>query len=884
MQSKNTSTATQSKADVRLPEDLRTQLFEYRARVWATKIAEAIAVAICCLLIAWLAVFAFDRFFDTPSWLRGGGLALVIAGLALIPLGFYFWVWRRRTLHQVTRLICRALPGPGDRLLGVLDLVEDEEEQARSPVLCAAAVDQVAGEAKGWDLSKGLPTSRNNRRWKQAAVLAGLLLVCAVVSPAAIRSALARLASPWGSTPRYTFAALDNLPDEYVVPHGEDFTFPVSLSESSRWQPDDGRLTVGQQKPVTASLAEREYPFKVPAQIDDLEMQVRIGDARRKVTVKPTLRPELETVLADVTLPAYLQRDGIREQDVRGGAMSLVNGSQVVFRAKVNRDLEAATINGSNAKPVGAEFQSGLSVIKEDKEFELAWQDNLKLAGKEPFKISVTAAEDAIPTISTTGMRRQMIVLVSEQISFQLQARDDFGISEVGMEWQGFQYDGKPSATKGSRVLAGGGADRETLNATGTFNAEALGIEPQAVEVRIYAKDLYPDREPAYSQPFLLYVLSADDHAIWLTEQLNKWHRRSLEVRDRELKLYAENERIRSLPAEELNKEETRKDIERQAAAEKSNGRKLGNLTNSGEEIIQLAMKNPEFGVGHLEKWAEMLQVLKDISANRMPSVSDLLKDAAEAPAVASKTNPKDQAPMAGQNRSPPGKGGPVEEEPEEKKPPAAPNIVDGESSEQEFDEVAGSDEAQKKKGGSPPLSFPTTTLAGKPKEAEACPAGESMDEAVEEQKDLLAEFDKVADELNNILANLEGSTLVKRLKAASRKQFKISGTISDTIEATFGARSSKKQFKPVVQEEELAATDISYIMDDMQAYFDRRPFARFKNVLDDMRETDVLGSLRKLGDDIPKETGVSIAQCEYWGDSIDRWAEDLVDPAKGGT
>ena len=41
------------------------------------------------------------------------------------------------------------------------------------------------------------------------------------------------------------------------------------------------------------------------------------------------------------------------------------------------------------------------------------------------------------------------------------------------------------------------------------------------------------------------------------------------------------------------------------------------------------------------------------------------------------------------------------------------------------------------------------------------------MDEAVEQQQDLLAEFEKIADELNRVLANLEGSTLVKRLKAA---------------------------------------------------------------------------------------------------------------------
>src|SRR5208337_4249446 len=73
-------------------------------------------------------------------------------------------------------------------------------------------------------------------------------------------------------------------------------------------------------------------------------------------------------------------------------------------------------------------------------------------------------------------------------------------------------------------------------------------------------------------------------------------------------------------------------------------------------------------------------------------------------------------------------------------------------------------------------------------------------------------------------------------------------------------------------------------IMDDMQSYFERRRFMQFKTVLDEMRKLDVVGNLRQLGDDLKKENGLSIAQCEYWSDTLDRWADDLVDPACSGT
>src|SRR5437588_7290282 len=85
-------------------------------------------------------------------------------------------------------------------------------------------------------------------------------------------------------------------------------------------------------------------------------------------------------------------------------------------------------------------------------------------------------------------------------------------------------------------------------------------------------------------------------------------------------------------------------------------------------------------------------------------------------------------------------------------------------------------------------------------------------------------------------------------------------------------------------KEEAKGSQDVSNIMDDMQAYFERRRFVQFKTVFDDMLKVDVIGALRHLGDDLQKENGLSMAQCEYWSDTLDRWAEDLVEPASGGT
>src|SRR5262249_45493537 len=95
---------------------------------------------------------------------------------------------------------------------------------------------------------------------------------------------------------------------------------------------------------------------------------------------------------------------------------------------------------------------------------------------------------------------------------------------------------------------------------------------------------------------------------------------------------------------------------------------------------------------------------------------------------------------------------------------------------------------------------LPTTLLAGGVKGGDACPASQKLDEAVVKQQDLLAEFEKIADELNRILANLKGSTLVKRLKAASRLQYRVAGRLGDLVGDAFGVVAAAPKGVPAGQ------------------------------------------------------------------------------------
>ncbi len=271
-----------------------------------------------------------------------------------------------------------------------------------------------------------------------------------------------------------------------------------------------------------------------------------VGDWRQRVRIEPIARPELTSVTAQVSLPAYLGLPKTQTKDVRSGTISPVNGSRIQVAAVASRELASSQVNGQPQDPAGSMFTSPPVEVKGTGKLQLQWQDRLGLTGKEPFNLAIAGHEDEAPSLVCEGLPRQKVVLDSEMLSFKVHARDDFGVKRVGIEWLGLEEAAITKPAKGERVLAAGGNDKESLDVGGTFSAKSFNIEPQLIRARVFVEDYLPNRKRVYAPAAFLYVLNPEQHAIWLTEQLNKWHRQSLEVRDREMQLYETNKQLRA--------------------------------------------------------------------------------------------------------------------------------------------------------------------------------------------------------------------------------------------------------------------------------------------------------------------------------------------------
>ena len=349
--------------------------------------------------------------------------------------------------------------------------------------------------------------------------------------------------------------------------------------------------------------------------------------------------------MARIELPDYLQYSSFPEQDVRSGSLSVVRGSRVSVAAFATRQLTEAHLENDALPTRGNRIDVPARLVVDSGRLQLQWRDDLGLSSKTPFQLRVTALDDEAPTISGSKLQREQVVLSTDAISFEVLAQDDFGVKKSACSGRGSKTlcatRNPPWASRSSRL---GVPERSELRVTAVFSTERLSIQPQSLKVRLFAVDYLPDREPVYSPTYIFHVLSPEEHAIWLTNQLRKWFHQANEVYEREQQLYQANKALRALSPDELDHPETRRRIEEQASAEQSNARRLSTLTRSGDELMMQATHNDQFNVATLEKWAEMLQALHDIAENRMPSVADLLTEAANAPGAKPAAQPQDRS------------------------------------------------------------------------------------------------------------------------------------------------------------------------------------------------------------------------------------------------
>ena len=140
---------TDQSVAISLPEDLRAQFERLERRLFRVETGVLVAGTVAGLAGSYLLIFASDRLWDSPMWLRGTAF---VGGVAVV--GWFTtrwlkrWILKRRTQKDLAAIVQRRFQRLGDRLLGIVELSSEEKHLHGSAELYRAAIRQGAPPAR----------------------------------------------------------------------------------------------------------------------------------------------------------------------------------------------------------------------------------------------------------------------------------------------------------------------------------------------------------------------------------------------------------------------------------------------------------------------------------------------------------------------------------------------------------------------------------------------------------------------------------------------------------------------------------------------------------------------------------------------------------------
>jgi hypothetical protein len=852
-----------------IPAELSKQLADFQRSLWRIKVTEAVLAGIFGLIISFLIVFALERLFPIPALAR---LAILIAGTSLAAIFAPYWVRRwvygHRREEQLARLISRKFPKLGDRLLGIVELQDQQEsKEAMSPELRAAAMIHVANQAAKRNMNEALPYSRHKKLALGVFMGAAAITFGFSIAPKAGGNALKRWLMPLSDTDHYTFTQFDTdkMPDPLVVPLGEAFSFSAPLKKDSDNRPANARARYGQQEWIQADLGENgSYQFEFTGQETQDRITIEAGDANHRLWVEPEVRPEVSGFEALVTLPDYLQLDP-RNVDIRTGVLTALEGSKIVLKGSFSREiskasahldpqpLEETAISESRA-PIEAENPTELessrtkteeegkraaieSVVKLPERHDLklsmdgatvstepidlgrfhasvpfTWTDVKGLDGAGSFKVEIKTSEDQTPTSYIQGIERNIVILAEETLEFDIISEDDFGLREIGLSWVGsFNKPSDDEPATGSITLKKGSPSSNRLSDRAIFSPQTYGIAPQTLILSAYTEDYKPERGRIFSEPLTIYILTRDEHAQVIKKRFDRVISELEDAARKELNNLDENERLdKNNTAEELQSEEAKEQLAESEQKEAENAEKMKEVAKKMEEIFKDAARNGELDQKTMKEMADALQNMKELGEKDMPEVEKKLGEAQDQKSTPEKTE-------------------------------------------------------------------------------------RDLKEAIEKQKEALEKMQETIEKANQANENFEASTFVNRLKKSSADEGSIGNSLNSALTgklAIVGATPNSDDIDPANQrllgelsgQQRSVTNDVRWIQEDLERFYARTQKPIHKEVYEDMAKSLIDEKLERLREKIQmNHTFTSRKLSKNWSDRLMSWAEKLEGPKPDG-
>lgn len=216
------------------------------------------------------------------------------------------------------------------------------------------------------------------------------------------------------------------------------------------------------------------------------------GGASEKFKVTVYEYPKLERSDAEIAYPAYT---GLEKQKIENTRrITAVEESMVALQLELNKPVEyAALISPEETIDLKTDEKKAVAlleeyILKRNRKFRLVLRDADGRTNKVPSRFVFVSLNNREPEVKFLFPRGDQKVSALEEMQFEIQAYDDFGIDRVGFS---FRLAGQDSI---ETVLATNVPARKKLKLTKMLALEEIDAQPDnLITYHLWAEDTGPD-------------------------------------------------------------------------------------------------------------------------------------------------------------------------------------------------------------------------------------------------------------------------------------------------------------------------------------------------------------------------------------------------------
>ncbi|MBI2925604.1 MAG: hypothetical protein HYY24_07865 [Verrucomicrobia bacterium] len=259
-------------------------------------------------------------------------------------------------------------------------------------------------------------------------------------------------------------------------------------------QPRTGSL---QRVPLTKNLNDPVFGGGLPEVKEDLTYRIEYGEERtRDYTVKVFEHPNLVRADAALTFPEYTGLPQKTIEDTR--RVSAVEGTQVGFSFQLNKPVKSAKLIGKDQPEVVLAADTNRPTVylanftlDESRHYELRLVDADGRTNRVPPQLQLDALPNRRPELKLAFPRGDQRVSALEEMAFQAEVWDDFGVRAYGLAY------GMAGQEPKFVELGQGVAAKEKRPFAHVLALEDLTAEPdQLLTYFLWADDIGPDGQP----------------------------------------------------------------------------------------------------------------------------------------------------------------------------------------------------------------------------------------------------------------------------------------------------------------------------------------------------------------------------------------------------